>query len=227
LAKDKNENLTEKQRVDILMRGIRSLDASIVAAKTDVYKDNRSDFNAATNFLSGLVSNFHVGAQLDYAGRHSGKKRYVSAVDSSDGRGGRGRARRGGGWYGQQHGSGRGGRSRRDSCRNGRACGSGRGDRRIRMNNVDVTDPHLGAARAYVQQLQNNSTGRGSGRDGGGRGTSTSGRSTTEGQRNASSTTVTNNNEYATQAGEQSVVLEIMERGSQNGRSFGRGAYTS
>lgn len=210
------------------MRGIRSLDACIVAAKTDVYKDNRSDFNAATNFHSGLVSNLHVGAQLDYAGRHSGKKRYVSAVDSSDGQGGPGRARRGGGWYGQQHGSGRGGRSRRDSCRNGRACGSGRGDRRIRMNNVDVTYPHLGAARAYVQQLQqNNSTGRGSGRDGGGRGTSTSGRSTTEGQRNASSTTVTNNNEYATQAGEQSVVSEITERGSQNGRSFGRGAYTS
>ena len=61
LAKDKDENLTERQRVDILMKGIRSSDANIVAAKTDVYKDYRSDFNAATSFLSGLVANLHSG----------------------------------------------------------------------------------------------------------------------------------------------------------------------
>ncbi len=91
LAKDKDENRTDKQRVDVLMKGIKSSDASIVAAKTSVLKDHRSDFNAATSFLSGLILNIHSGAQLDYANRHSGKKRYVSAVDSSSGRDGRGR----------------------------------------------------------------------------------------------------------------------------------------
>jgi hypothetical protein len=79
------------------MKGIRLTDASIVAAKTDVYKDFHSDlFAGATNFLSGLISNIHSAAQLDYANRHSGKKRYISAVDLRDQRGGRGRFRRGG-----------------------------------------------------------------------------------------------------------------------------------
>jgi hypothetical protein len=74
LAKDKDENLTNKQRVNVLMKGIKLSDASIVAAKTSVFKDCRLDFNAATNFLSGLISNIHSGAQVDYANRHSGKK---------------------------------------------------------------------------------------------------------------------------------------------------------
>ncbi len=46
------------------MKGIRSMDASIVVAKTDIYKDYRSDFAAATNFLSGFISNIHSAAQL-------------------------------------------------------------------------------------------------------------------------------------------------------------------
>lgn len=233
LAKDKDENLTERQRVDILMKGIRSSDANIVAAKTDVYKDYRSDFNAATSFLSGLVANLHSGAQLDYASRTSGKRRYISGVDSNDGRGSRGRARRGGGRYGTQPGRG-GGRGRGD--RGGRG---GRGGReRIWLNRVDITDPHrtftsyewerLGSGRTYVLQLRNNP---GRGRDGG-RG-SAGGRS--DGQRNASSattntTTTAVSNPPIEQRGEsqatESIVSEITERGSQHGRSFGRGAYT-
>jgi hypothetical protein len=136
LAKDRDENLTDKQRVDVLMKGIKSSNASIIAAKTSVFKDYRSDFNAATSFLSGLISNIHSSAQLDYANRHSGKKRYISAINSNPGHSGRGRARRGGGRFGQQSGRGYG-RGRR----NGRG-GHGRGDQRVRMNDVDVTDPH-------------------------------------------------------------------------------------
>ena len=76
LAKDKDENLTDKkQRVDVLMKGTKSSNASIVAAKTKVFKDYRLDLNAATSVLSGLILNIHSGAQLDYANRHSGKKR--------------------------------------------------------------------------------------------------------------------------------------------------------
>ena len=215
------------------MKGIKSYDASIVAAKTSAVKDHLSDFNAATSFSSGLsISNIHSGAQLEYANRHSGKKRYVSAVDSSSGRGGRGRARRGGGRFGQQsgRGNGHGGRSGRG--------GHGRGDQRVRMNNVDVTDPNrnfqadewekLGSGgRAYVLQLRDTPAGGRGGRDGGRGGGA--GRSV-DGQRSASAAstaTNANNTETGTQRGnsDQSVVSEITERGSQNGRNFGRGAY--
>lgn len=201
-----------------------------------LYKDYRTDFDAATNFLSGLISNLHSGAQIDYANRHSNNKRtrYVSGVDSYDGHG-RGRARRGGGRYGQQYGSGRGGHGRGE----GRGRGGGRDDRKIVINNVDVvTDPHRnftteeweqrGPARSHVLQLRNTSSGRGScevGGCGGGRGSSSGG------QQNASSTSTTaSNNDTPNsqqQVSEQStVVSELTERGSQNGRGFGRGAYT-
>jgi hypothetical protein len=165
LCKDKDEALTGKQQVDVMMKGIKSTDASIVAAKTNVYKDYRSDFAAATNFLSGLISNIHSAAQLDYANRHSGKKRYISAVDSHDQRGGRGRFRRGG--RSGERGTGRGG--------DGRGCGRRGGNRRMQINGIDVTDPtrnftadeweRLGTARSYITQ-QRTRTGRG-GRTGG------------------------------------------------------------
>ena len=67
LAKDKDETLSEKQCVDILMKGIKPSDVSVLAAKTDVYNDYQADFDAATNFLSGLISHIHAGAQIDYA----------------------------------------------------------------------------------------------------------------------------------------------------------------
>ena len=230
LAKDRDEGLTEKQKVDTLMKGIKSSDPSIVAAKTDVYKDYRSNFNAAISFLSGLVANLHSGAQLEYSNRHLGKRRYVSAIDLSDGRGGRGRARRGSGRYGKQRGNGCGGG--RGMTRVG--YGTGRGDRRIRINNVDVTDPNrnftssewdqLGPAKAYVVQLRNNSCGRG-GRNGS-RGAN--GARSMDRQRSASSATITTtapSNDGSAQAHEPSILSEMTKRGSQNGRSFGCGAY--
>ena len=136
------------------MKGIKLPDASTVVAKTSVFKNHRSDFNTATSFLSGLILNIHSGAQLDYANRHFGKKRYISAVDSNSGRSNCGRACRGGGGY-------------------------GRGNQRVRTNNVDVTDPHrnfqaeewetLGSGGcAYVLQLRETpSGGRDKGRDAG------------------------------------------------------------
>lgn len=211
--------------MDIFLKGIRSTDSSIGAAKTDVYKDYRTDFDApATNFLSGLISNIHAGAQIDYANRHSGKRRYVSAVGSNDfGRGGRGRARRGGGRYE----TGRGGGHGRD--------GRGRGTpRKTYINNVDVTDPNrnftsdewdrLGSLRSYILKMRGNTSGRGRNGQGAGRGNDA-------GQRNASSATTASTNDSAAQNAtnandHQSVVSEMTERGSQNGRGFGRGAYT-
>ena len=96
------------------------------------------------------------------------------------------------------------------------------------MNNVDITDPHrnftseewdkLGTMRSYVIQLQEG--GRGGGRGRGGHDDSRTVGSvaatiTTQGT-GAQSTTANNTND-------QSVVSDITERGSQNGR----GAYTN
>jgi hypothetical protein len=211
--------LTGKQQVDVLLRGIRSTDTGIVAAKTNIFQSYRANFDKAAEFLSSLIANTHAAAQLDYSNRHAGnKRRYVSAMGSNDQRGGRGRARRGDGRFGQ-----RGGRS------------SGRGnERRLYANNVDVTDPHrnftsdewerLGSMRSYV--LQQREGGRG------GRGRGERSQSDNNASRTASSVAATNNNTNDTNNGnnvstDQSVVSEITERGSQNGRSFGRGAYNN
>ena len=210
------------------MRGIRSSDTSITSAKINIFQSYRSDFDGAVNFMSGLVANLHASAQLDYANRNSAgnKRRYVSATDST---GGRGRARTGGrsGQRGGRH-SGRG--------RDNRGSGRGRGEyRRTFANNVDISDPHrnfsadewerLGTMRSYVLQLREG--GRG-GR--GNRGDNRSGNNTSTNRTTSSVSTTNNNNESndnATTGGGNSVVSEITERGSQNGRSFGRGAYNN
>jgi hypothetical protein len=190
LNKDNDEALTGKQQVDVMMKGIKLTDTSIVAAKTDVYKDYHTDFAVATNFLSGLISNIHSAAQLDYA--NHGKKWYISAVDLHDQRGGHGRFRHGG--RSGERGTGHGG--------NGRDSGGRGGSRCIQINGVDVTDPtrnftsdkweRLGTARSYVTQ-QRTRTGHG-GRTGGRNGNGYS-----DEQRNASAThTASDGNTVAT-----------------------------
>jgi hypothetical protein len=232
LEKDKSENLTGKQRVDVLLRGIRSTDTSIVSARINIFQNYRSDFDKAAEFMSGLISNIHAAAQLDYANRHSAgnKRRYVSAMGSNDQRGGRGRARHGDNRSGQR--SGRGGRGR-----DGR--GRGRGNaRRTFANNVDITDPHrnfsseewerLGSMRSYVLQLREGGRGgRGRG-DGSSNSHGTTNRTTssvTTGNTNTSDNNNSNSNNVTPT--DQSVVSDITDRGSQNGRSFGRGAYNN
>ena len=101
-------------------------------------------------------------------------------------------------------------------------------ERRTYANNVDISDPHrnftsdewdrLGSMRSYVLQLRDGRGGRGRGDQG-----STTNRTTTSSVAAANTTSETTN---ATNA-DQSVVSEITERGSQNGRSFGRGAYNT
>ncbi|KAI2497401.1 hypothetical protein MHU86_9792 [Fragilaria crotonensis] len=188
LSKDKSEALTGKQQqVDCLMRGIRSSDTSITSAKINIFQSYRSDFDGAVNFMSGLVANLHASAQLDYANRNSAgnKRRYVSATDST---GGRGRARTGG-------------RS---------------GQRVVGIMAVVVT-----IVEADVDVVDG---GRGN------RGDNRSGNNTSTNRATSSVSTTNNNNESndnATTGGGNSVVSEITERGSQNGRSFGRGAYNN
>ena len=119
ISKDPDENLSEKKQVELLLDGIKSTDTSIVAAETAVFKDYRNDLDKALSFLSGLISSIHGAAQSEYGSRHSGKRRYVSGMDSRDSRG-RGRARR---------------------CGDGR--GRGHNSMKKYMNGVDVvSDPH-------------------------------------------------------------------------------------
>ena len=220
LGKDKDEALTGKQQVDIMLKGIKSLDATIVAAKTNVFKDFRSDFAAATAFLSGLISNVHSGAQVEYANRNVGKRRYISAMGTHE-RGGRGRFKHGGRFGERSSGRGRANRGT-----------SGRGNsQKVQINGVDVSDPtrnftpdeweRLGNARAFITQ-QRSRSGRG--------GLGVYNRDKIS-QRNASASHVsesTAGNTTINQTDSQSQGnTTISERGSQNGRSFGRGAYSS
>jgi hypothetical protein len=231
LAKDPDEALTGKQKVEKMMNGLRSTDTNIISARTVIFHQYRDDFNATTTFLSGLISNIHSAAQLDYGNRFTGKKeRYVSATDSRDrdGRGGgRGRFRRGDGRFHDRSGRG-GGRDGRG--RGGRD--TGRGASTVRLNGIDVTDPNrsftpqewerLGSARSFVINQRNYVNGRATGRDGG-----RNGRGNPSGQRDANtrnasaaqSAPADTTEDHGTQ------VSDITDRGSQNGRSFGRGAY--
>ena len=209
LEKDKHEDLTDKQQVDTMLPGIRSTDPGITSAKVNVFQSYRGQFDKAADFMSSLIANMHAAAQLDYTNRHGNKRRNVSAMGLNDQRGGRG------------DGRGRDGRGR------GR-----NNERRTYANNVDITDAHrsftsdeweqLGTMRSYILQL------REGGRGGHGRGDRNQTNST---NRTVGCTTATNNtnNDKATNnvPADRSVVSEITERGSQNGRSFGRGAYNN
>jgi hypothetical protein len=98
LEKNKNEDLTGKQQVDIFLRGIRSTDTSIQLAKVNVIQDFWGNFDRPAEFLSSLIANLHASVQLNYANRHAGnERRDKSAMGSNDQRGGRCRARQGNG----------------------------------------------------------------------------------------------------------------------------------
>jgi hypothetical protein len=227
LAKDADEALTGKQKVEKMMNGLRSTDTSIISARTVIYHTYRNDFDGAATFLSGLIANIHSAAQLDYGNKFSGKKRYVSATDTRDrdGRGGgRGRFRRGDGRFNDRSGRG-GGRDGRG--RGGRD--SGRGGNTVRLNGIDVTDPNrsftpqewerLGTARSFVINQRNYVNGRSAGRDGGRGGRNNGQRDANDRNASAAQSAPGTANDNATQ------VSELTERGSQNGRGFGRGAY--
>ena len=103
---------------------------------------------------------------------------------------------------------------------------------KLYINEVDVTDPNrnftaaewekLGTMRGVVLRMckGNGSAGRG------GRGGNDSHSPTNNTNRTTSGVSATDSNN-GNKTAEASVVSEITERGSQNGRSFGRGAYNN
>ena len=217
LEKDRNEKYSESRQVETLLRGMNTTDPGIVAAKTTIFHSMQHNFDKACEFMSAYISNKHADAQHAYANRHAagGQRRNVSATGSDGDRGGRGR----GGRSGQRGGRGRGGRGR------------GHGRTKSYINNVDVTDPHRNFTSAEWEKLGNMRNIVLQMREGGGRGGrgGNDNRSSTNSTATATRTTSvvsTNDNDNAT-TNDQSVVSEITERGSQNGRSFGRGAYNN
>ena len=52
MEKDKHKELTGKQQVDVLLRGIRSTHTNIVAAKTNIFQSYCANFDKAAEFLS-------------------------------------------------------------------------------------------------------------------------------------------------------------------------------
>jgi hypothetical protein len=225
LDKSIHEQYSEPRQVEFMLHGISSSDVGIISAKTTVFASPlmKSDFDEAINFMSAYISSRHCEAQSKYAYRHNGQRRNVSATGSDGDRGGRGRGGRSGQRGGRGTGRGRGGRGRGNNSR-----------MRSYINEVDVTDPHrnftaaewekLGTMRGVVLRMRdgNGTSGRG-GRGGNENRSQSSGTNRTTSGVSATETSNDNGNGNA----EASVVSEITERGSQNGRSFGRGAYSN
>ena len=212
LHKDIDQRYSNRQKVEKLLKAIKCQDSELLAAKVVIDQQYPRDFIGACGYFSQQVARIHGPAQLEYR-QSRNKKRGIYAIDSRAGRGGRARGR-----FGNRHGRGGRGRS------------SGRGGRASHIiNGIDVSDPNrsftaqeweaLGPnnGRTTVLQMRERAN-RAGGRDGRGRGQEARGRGnggcnigavSFEGNDNETELTSTSNS----------------DRGSRNGRGFGRGAY--
>ena len=228
LEKDPDQRLSPRQKVETLLRGIATQDTELQGAKSVIDQSYPRDFSQACAYFSQQVARVHGPAQLKYR-QQRGKRRYISAFQRGGGReGGRGRGRGRFSGFSGRFGRGRSGRFGRGGHGRG---GGGQSDR-IVMNGIDFSNPfrsftddeweRLGpnGGRAYVTQRRLAQQGRGqpgqgtdhSGRGAGGRG----------GQRNAAALQIPGQPEVEQL---QADVSHSSERGAQNGRGFGRGAY--
>jgi hypothetical protein len=217
LDKDPDERVSARQKVERLLKGIKTPDTELLACKAVISQNYRADLAGACAYFSTEVARLHGGAQLE---SRKNRKRRVSEMSS--GKEGRGRGRGGGrgrGRYGER--GGRGGRGGR-----GRGSGTqGRGAATV-INGIDVTDPTrsfldpewealaYNGGRAYVMQARERINGRGRGRD--------SGRG---GQRNASGVNSADNTDSGAAEEEAAAPATGGDRGARNGRGFGRNAY--
>ena len=132
LDKDPDERVSAHQKIERLLKGIKTPDTKLLACKAVILQSYRADFPGACAYFSTEVARLHGGAQLEI---RKNRKRRVSEMSS--GRDGRGLGRSGGrgrGRYGERGGrGGRGGRGR------GSGAQGGRGAATI-INGIDVTD---------------------------------------------------------------------------------------
>jgi hypothetical protein len=99
LDKDPDERVSARQKIERLLKGIKTPDTELLACKAVISQSYRADFPGACAYFSTEVARLHGGAQLEI---RKNRKRRVSEVSS--GREGRGRGRGGGrgrGRYGE------------------------------------------------------------------------------------------------------------------------------
>ena len=215
LNKDENEKYTELRKVKLMLELIKTSDPNLISAKAIIAANHMNSFTDALNYFSSEVSRLHAPAQLEH---QRGRTRQVSAIGTDD-RSGRGRARfdrapRGG--RGRYGGRGRGDDRRGD----GRGRGHGKG---MSINNVDISDPFRNfSSQEWTRLGREGQTivwnKREKGR-GGGRGQQSTGRRMEDLERRISA--------FEQSGQQQTKQEEVTDKGTQNGRGFGRGAYNS
>ena len=225
LDKDIDEKLSDTQKVNALLKGIKTQDMELSASKAVISQQYPRNLAAACAYFSKEVARLHGGAQLENQRNH--RKRRISGVGRDGGRGrGRGRGRN------SSRGRGRGRRGGRHQDGRGR----GYQGTQTEINGINVVDPtrsftddewtRLGpnGGRAYVTQERLHINGRGRGADGrgGGRGGSDRKVSAADVDQNTTQNTGTDGQDNQTQnqdAGRGG------DRGGRNGVRFGRSAY--
>ena len=217
LEKDEDERLSNRQKVERLIKGINTGDAELQASKAVIMQNYPRDFVGACAYFSQQVSRLHGGAQLE---DRKYRKRRISEVNTSGGRGrGRGRGR----GHGQGHGGGRGGQGGHHEKSGGKTV----------INGIDVSDLtrsftaqewealRQNGGRAYVMQARERMNSQG------GRGHGTGGHN----QRNVSATNTERKGNAedgsAPDTTSSSNSKSQGDKGGQHGRGFGRSAYKS
>ena len=210
---DAGEPRTERMKVQMMLQGIKSTNAEVIAAKTLVRSQHSDSYADASATMSSQVSLIFPSTGKDIR-----RKRRIGEVNS-DRRGGRGRGR----YSGRGRGRGRGGRG-------GRNLDPGN----CVLNGVNISDPTRDFSQEEWQKLRDGghihtirelrsrshrSGGRGRGR---------------EGNRNRSVHAVEQSNNQAGEENTNSIVNnanqpnadnQTLSRGGQNGTGFGSGRY--
>ena len=87
LDKDPDEKVSERQKVERLLKGINTPDAELLACKAVISQNYRANFPGACAYFSQEVARLHGGAQLE---NRKNRKRRVSEVTTGRGGGGGG-----------------------------------------------------------------------------------------------------------------------------------------
>jgi hypothetical protein len=218
LHKDPDHHYSPRQKVEKLLKAIKCQDGKLLAAKVVINQQYPRNFIGACSCFSQQVAQIHGPAQLEIK-QQRGEKRGIYAIDTRQGRGGRGHG----------HTGGRGGRG---GGHGGRGRGRGNQQNTHTINGIDVSNPTrnftahkwetLGPAnRAILFEMRNDASGQGRGAGGQGRGR---GSDCSDKDCSMNISAVTFDTDTQMQATGQSVGTPS-NRGGRNGRGFGRGAY--
>ena len=170
LDKDEDKNLSDQQKVNAIINGIKVQDVNLMADTSYIAGQYPRDVTMACAYFSREVDRIHGSAQV--AGQTNCRKRRVIYSTDSSGRGpdrfgnlGRGRGR----GFGRSNGRGRGCSvwSSRDSGAMSDFNGIDISDPTCEFTNKEWTELGLGGGRSHITQQRMIMNGRGCGRDAG------------------------------------------------------------